>query len=83
MPFRLVYNLILWKHFLNWGSLFFDDSILRQVDIKLVSTLEMKTKWVEKELKATLTLALSFLLLSSTWVKEATGNPWLVSWEVP
>jgi hypothetical protein len=40
----LCYNPILWKHFLNWGSLLFDDYILDQVDIKLASTIIMKLK---------------------------------------
>ena len=32
---------ILWKHFFNVGSLFFDDSSLCQVDIKLSSTITL------------------------------------------
>ena len=34
---RLAYSLILWRHFLSWGSLFSDNSSLFQVNIKLFS----------------------------------------------
>lgn len=34
----LVYSLILWRHFLIWGSLFSDDIDLCQIDTKLSST---------------------------------------------
>ena len=39
MPYRLAYSLILWGHFLDWGSLRSDDFRLCQVDMKLASTL--------------------------------------------
>lgn len=38
MPYSLPYTLILWRHFLSWGSLLSDDSSLCQADIKLAST---------------------------------------------
>ena len=38
MPYRLAYNLILWRHLLNWGPLLFSNSSLYQVDIKLACT---------------------------------------------
>ena len=37
-PYRFTFSWILWKHFLNWGSLLSDDSSLCQVDIKVAST---------------------------------------------
>jgi hypothetical protein len=38
MPYGLSYSLILWRHFLTWGSLLSDDFSLCQADIKLSST---------------------------------------------
>jgi hypothetical protein len=37
IPYRPVYSLVLWRHFLNWGSLLSDGCTLCQVDIKLGS----------------------------------------------
>jgi hypothetical protein len=34
MPYRLAYSLIVWRHFLNWGSLLSNDFSVHQVDIK-------------------------------------------------
>jgi hypothetical protein len=34
MPYGLSYSLILWRHFLNWGSLLSDDFYLSHVDTK-------------------------------------------------
>jgi hypothetical protein len=35
--YRPSYSMLLWRHFLNWGSFLSDDSSLGQVDIKLFS----------------------------------------------
>jgi hypothetical protein len=39
MPCRLAYSPILWRHFLNQGSLLSDDFSMCQFDIELLSTL--------------------------------------------
>lgn len=39
MPYRLVYSRILWRCSLSWGTLFSDDPISCQDDIKLTRTL--------------------------------------------
>jgi hypothetical protein len=36
---KMTYSLILWRHFLSWGSLLSDNSSFCQVGIKLASTL--------------------------------------------
>jgi hypothetical protein len=35
--YRFLYSLVLWRHFLNWGSPLSDEFSLGQVDIKLAS----------------------------------------------
>ena len=40
--YRLAYSLILWRHFLSWGSLFSNDVSLCQVDIKLANTVGLE-----------------------------------------
>ena len=39
---KMPYSWILWRHFLNWGSLRVDDSSLYQADIRLASTVTWK-----------------------------------------
>ena len=49
MPYRSVYSPILWRHFLNWGSLLSDESSVCHTNIKLASTPPdtEKSKWQE------------------------------------
>lgn len=55
--YKFACSIVLWKHFLNWGSLLLDDSSLCQVNIKLTSTPEntqllgSKGKDSQKEVK--------------------------------
>lgn len=43
---KISYSLILWSHFLSWGSLLFDESSLCQLDIKLARILTQKQLWI-------------------------------------
>jgi len=49
MSYRLLYSLILWRHFLNRGSLFLDDYSLGHVGIKLSRTLTALDKETEAQ----------------------------------
>jgi hypothetical protein len=67
----MFYSLILWRHFLSYGSVLSDDSSLFQVDIKLVSTiLKSKDSEVETTDKREYGVSLSGLLHSANYFPE-------------
>jgi hypothetical protein len=53
MLYWLASSLVLWRYFLNWGSLLSDDISVCQVDIKLSST-DTKPHWVWLEITSSI-----------------------------